>query len=453
MTEWWERKGLEYKEGILLANGVDTNELARKYGTPLYVSDADRCLENFRRIKNAFAKYIDRHLYISVAEKAGFYLALLELLHELESFSKNGKNGCKYADVASPTEARISIEAGFQPYDVMFTGTSVSNKTLEELIELGVFINIDSLSQLRRLNEIDREKKVKELSIRWNPGIGAGAFDNIITAGKEVHGKPIKFGIEEGKMIYACQLAMGYDRQVVGLHQHIGSNWKGKDIETFMKTVDLTLKMADKMIRLGCPIRFVGFGGGPGIPYKRDEEEFPIEEYARGICEKVKNSGLDFKAIEIEPGRYIVGDAGILLTEVNTVEEKNGNLLLGTDAGFHTLIRPAFYDSHHEAVLCKRTGNFEKASIVGPLCETSDITTRDEVDGEKQYKRNLEIPREGDIIAILNAGAYGYEMGSNYNGWLKAVRVMLFNGKDYLVTRRETYEDIRGKEKSISQDN
>ena len=411
---WWERTGLEYNNDSLNIGGVEAITIANKFGTPTYVYDSARFVDNFNRISNALNNYADREIRIDYAMKANSSFDVLRLLRE---------NGCKYIDVTSPGEARIAIAAGYKNNDVMFTGTSVSDKTLEDLLRLGVFINVDSSSELRRLHHFHPDEM--EISVRWNPGIGAGAYGDTITAGKEVKGKPIKFGIEEEKMEEFVMKAKSYGKKVVGLHQHIGSGWKGADVNIFLETVDKTLAMERRIQEItGSPLRFVDFGGGPGIRYKKEDREFPIDVYAKGICDKVKESVLDFEAIEVEPGRYIVGDAGILLTEVNTVEEKNGNLIIGIDAGMHTLIRPKLYGAHHEIIPIKRNGNFGISTVAGPICETGDLLA---------IKRYMEIPEEGDYLAFLCAGAYGYEMASNYNMWGLPERVIISDGNFKII--------------------
>jgi diaminopimelate decarboxylase len=175
--------------------------------------------------------------------------------------------------------------------------------------------------------------------------------------------------------------------------------------------------MAERMTDLlGYGLKQVDFGGGPGIPYSPDQEEFPVEAYCRGICDRVAESGLGFERICVESGRYIVGDAGVLLTRVNTVEEKSGNLIVGVDAGFNALIRPAFYGSHvggvfkeayHEVIVANRVeGPQDHCTVAGPLCETGDLIAID---------RLMTRPDEGEVLAILGAGAYGYSMACVYN--------------------------------------
>lgn len=225
----------------------------------------------------------------------------------------------------------------------------------------------------------------------------------------------------------------------MGLHQHIGSGWLGNDVETFLATVDKTLNVARQVTDiLGRELEFVDFGGGPGIPYRPDEVDFPLDKYAHGICRKVKDSGLHFKAIAVEPGRYIAGDAGILLTKINTVEEK-GVPVIGVDSGFGSLLRPAMYGAYHHMVICSKADKRpDKEWIVaGNLCESGDVFNE-----SKSKPRPLPTPNEGDILAILDAGAYGFSMSSRYNSRALPAEALVMKGRDMLIRKRECYGDL-----------
>ena len=396
---------LEIEGNLLHVGDVPCVELADEFGTPQYVYNVERVLENYRRIRDGLEARADRDVVVYYAVKANFNPALLEALAGEDA----------HADVLSVHEAEFALRAGFPAERIMFTGTSVTDETMEHLLERGILINIDSFSQMRRLAKIAPEGL--EVSIRWNPGEGAGFDPKVITAGARSHGRPVKFGIEDGKVLDLCSEALDLGLHPVGLHQHIGSGWTGKDVDRFLETVNHTMEMAAEITDLlGGDLRQVDFGGGPGIPYRPEQEAFPIDEYCAGICGCVAESGLGVERISIESGRYIVGDAGVLLTRVNTVEEKGGSLIVGVDAGFNTLIRPAFYgeyvdgmfrEAYHEIVNASRVeGPHESCSVAGPLCETGDLLAID---------RRMTKPREGEVLAILDAGAYGYSMASVYN--------------------------------------
>ncbi len=424
---WWEIEGhLEVRENQLYIAGIEASKLAERYGTPLYIYNGNRIIENFNRVKGAFeAAGVKPRIHY--AAKANTHLAVLQLL------SRQGA----WIDAVSVNEVKIALKAGFPVGRILFTGASVGNADLKGLMQLGVRITIDSFSQMRRMKELGFKG---EASIRWNPGEGAGHHEHTITAGKF-----IKFGIPEHRIEEAFLKAKALGLDIVGLHQHIGSGWLGKDVDVFLETVDKTIAVAEKAEELlGKKLEFVDFGGGPGIPYSKEQKEFPLEKYARGIIKKMKAADLNAE-IAVEPGRYIVGDSGILLVEINTVEEKNVPVI-GVNSGFNHLIRPAFYGSHHEMVVCNNVGGRNRKSfmVAGNLCESGDVFNE-----SKQELRELPIPEEGDILALLNAGAYGYIMSSNYNSRAKPACILLLNGKEQLMVERQTVDDLLTKEKEL----
>ena len=431
MAEMIEIKGhLEVEDNRLHIGGIPCTEIADEFGTPTYVYNTDRVLENYRRLRDGLEANADREIVVYYAVKANFNPAILRTLA--------GEGA--HADVLSVHEAEFALRTGFPRERIMYTGTSVTDETMEHLLEKGILINIDSFSQMRRLARIAPDGL--EVSVRWNPGEGAGFDPKVITAGARSHGRPVKFGIEEGKVLDLCREALELGLRPVGLHQHIGSGWTGDDVDRFLDTVALTLGMAERMADLlGHDLRQVDFGGGPGIPYRPEQEEFPIERYCEGICRQVADSAFGVERICVESGRYIVGDAGVLLTRANTVEEKSGNTIVGVDAGFNTLLRPAFYgeyvgdrfrEAYHEIVDASRVeGPRDHCTVAGPLCETGDLLAID---------RWMTRPEEGDTLAILGAGAYGYSMASVYNLQPRPAEVVVPAGK--LVTRREDLESL-----------
>jgi len=422
---------LEIRGNELNIGGISCVDLANSFGTPTYVYNSERILDNYERMASVLESHSDREVVVYYAVKANFNPIILKIL---------GEQGA-HADVLSMYETEFALNNGFDKDAILFTGTSVSDETMKYLLERGVLINIDSRSQMRRLAEFAPEGL--RISIRWNPGEGAGFDPKVITAGAESHGRPIKFGIEERRVLESCEEAVSLGLHPIGLHQHIGSGWTGNDVDHFLKIVDSTLIMAEKMTKqLGYELEQVDFGGGPGIPYRPDQKEFPIERYGRGIFESVRRSGLGFNRVCVESGRYIVGDSGVLLTRVNTVEEKSGHLIVGVDAGFNSLLRPAFYghyddegvfhEAYHEVVVANRVvGPQDDCTIAGPICETGDLLA---------IKRPMTLPREGEVLAILDAGAYGYSMSSVYNLQPRPAEVIVPEPR--LATKRENFEAL-----------
>ena len=392
---WFESEGnLEVRENRLFFAGLEVSKLADDYGTPIYVYNLDEVSSNYKLVSAAFREAGKPSVRIHYAMKANANTDILKTLL---------KEGA-YIDAVSPQEVKHALAVGFPKEKILFTGTSVSNADLLQLAGTGVTINIDSFSQMRRLAKMKVPNK--KISIRWNPSEGAGLHEHVITAGKY-----IKFGIPEKMVLMAFQEARALGFEVIGLHQHIGSGWLGKAVDTFLKTVGKTLDVAKKAEQiLGRKLEFVDFGGGPGIPYSGKDKEFPFGRYARGIVSAFKKSGLSCE-IAVEPGRSIVGNAGILLAQVNTVEEKNVPVI-GVDAGFNDLVRPTMYGAFHEIVLCENVGGKtrKKFLVAGNLCESGDVFNT-----SKKELRELPAPKEGEHIAILSAGAYGQSMASTYN--------------------------------------
>ncbi len=419
---WWEEEQhLEVRNNQLYIGGQEAAVLAGKYGTPLYVYNGNKILKNFRRLKDALFRHTAK-LRLHYAVKANAHIQILKLLGEQGAF----------ADCVSPIECELALKAGLPLERILFTGTSVSNLDLEKLVELGVKVNMDSISQLRRLAAISTDP---EISIRWNPGEGSGAglHSHTITAGKY-----IKFGVPEHMVLDAFREAKDLGFKVIGFHQHIGSGWLGEDVDVFLGSVKKTLELAaDAEKIVGHSLDFIDFGGGPGIRYSEDQTPFPIEEYAEGLVVAVREGGFEGD-VAIEPGRYIVGESGVLLLEINTVEDKNLPII-GVDGGFNTLVRPSFYEAYHEMVLCSDVNGEKKRSfmVAGNLCESSDVFNT-----SKKELRPLPEPNEGDILALLCAGAYGFEMASAYNGRPLPSQVLILDGNDHLITERSGIDSI-----------
>ena len=415
---------LEDRDGILYIDGVSSLELAEKFDTPLYVMVERRIRENYRRLYDALRRRYEK-VRIYYSAKANTGLSVLKIL----------KSEGSYVDAVSPGEVFLALKAGFTPDRILFTGTSVRNDELHYLVDSGVTINIDSLSQLRRLLKIH----VPEiLSVRVNPEIGAGHHEHCITAGRNS-----KFGIWEDDIVKAYRYAKNAGVKRFGMQMHIGSGIL--TIEPFLLAAEKMLSMAHRVRKeLDVKFDFIDLGGGIGVPYKPEEKPLDIDLYAEKLLklyiEKVNEYDLGEPWFCIEPGRYIVCDAGILLTLVNTVKTTPFKKFVGVDAGFNILIRPAMYGSYHPIVVANklRFKDEEVYDIAGPLCESGDLLAKD---------RKLPRICEGDLLAILNAGAYGFSMSSNYNSRPRCGEVLVKNGEYALVRRKECLEDLlRGQE-------
>lgn len=397
---WWEVPGhLEVKDGLLYIAGQSAIELAKQHGTPIFVYNLKRVADNYNRFYGAQQKLADRRFKILYAMKANCNESILKALAERTAG----------IDAVSPGEVE-RVADFFPPKDILFTGVSVSDEDLNRVIKVGALVNVDSFSQLEKLKGLGT--KGLEISFRVDVGVeGAGGNWKTVTAGKESHGVPIKFGIPDYDILRAYKTAIEYGFRPVGIQMHIGSQWLGEELDEFFLAVDKLLEKAKEVNRvLGCALEFVDFGGGPGIRYKQSDNEFPLERYAQGVWQRVKNSGLGFKKVMFEPGRFIVGDAGVLLCKVTMVKERYGETIVGVNTGFNHIIRPALYGAYHEIINCREgrgnLGPVSQVTVAGNLCETGDVLAA---------KREMPIPQEGDVLAFHNAGAYCSSMASCYN--------------------------------------
>lgn len=402
---WWENEFLEVKGNKLFIDQRDASEIAEEYGTPLFLYSKHQMCANFHRLQNIFKKAVPVETRVYYAMKANYHPELLATL----------KKEDVWIDAVSPGEALHALRIGFPGEKILFTGTSVSDRDIQILFNLdGVVVNIDAEEQLETMREHrERQHKNKrvEVFIRWNPGIGRGFSPKTVTAGeKTLDGTPIKFGIEENQTIRIFQKAAEYGFKPVGLHQHLGSGWRKDDFDVVRSAVDKMIRKADELSQEGFALEVLDFGGGFGPRYSEDQEPFPIKEYAEYIGKKLDQSGLTPKAIAIEPGKFLVGDAGVLLLRVEYIKESYGNLFACVNGGtFNTVPRPAIYtQAQHHIVNCARVEakRLEKITVPGNLCETGDV-----------FRKEIWMPtpKKGDILALLCAGAYCRSMASNFN--------------------------------------
>ncbi len=402
---WWKNSFLNVKRGKVYLGDEEAIKIVQEYGTPLYVYGKKQILLNFRRLLDVFSEKTQLEVRLYYAMKANSHQEILKTLEEADAF----------IDAVSPGEVDKALQAGFSGQKIIFTGTSVSSGDLQRVfIHDHLTVNIDAVEQLELMQEV-KEKWFKDqsirVSVRWNPGIGRGFSSKAVTAGERAYdGTPVKFGIEEKKVISVFQKAREYGFAPVGLHQHLGSGWTIQDFDAVQTAVDKMIQMATEIQNQGFNLEFLDFGGGFGPKYSEHQEPFPVQDYARYICEKVKNSDLKIKAIAVEPGKYLVGDAGVLLVKVEYIKKSYNNLFACVNAGtFNTVPRPAIYEeAYHHIINCSRLGKEkkEKITVAGNLCETGDIFCREII---------MPIPKRGDILAVLNAGAYCRSMASNFN--------------------------------------
>ncbi len=410
MTTYFSETTNYYKED-------NPEQLLKKYGSPLYVYSE----EIFRKRCKEMATLVPyENFKVTYSIKANSNLSLLKI----------AKEEGLHADAMSPGEIFVLQEAGFKSDEIFYISNNVSNEEMMYAIDRDIVISVDSLSQLEVYGKIAPGKKV---CVRLNPGVGAGHHEKVITAGKKT-----KFGINLDKIDKIKIIAKKYNLTICGINQHIGSLFmSGKN---YTESVENVLIQAKKFENL----EFVDFGGGFGVPYKKQEGEprLELQQFGQNLGKIFDEFAKEYgkKIIfRIEPGRYIVAESCILLGKVYTKKSNYEKLYIGTDLGFNVLLRPAMYDSHHE-VEVYRNGKLvkdeqtENVSIVGNICETGDVLIKD---------RDLPIIEEGDIIGAMDAGAYGYSMCSNYNNRLRPAEVLINkDGQSSIIRRRDTLEDL-----------
>jgi len=413
------REPLEDRKGSLFFDGFSVKDLAEKYDTPLYLLSEKRIRDNYNRLHNALIRNY-KHLRVYYACKANSNLTVLKILQSEGA----------YLDTVSPGEVFMGLSSGFTPDRILFTGTSVRDDELKFLAGANITVNVDSQSELDRLLKIAVPPVI---SVRVNPEVGAGHHSHCITAGSES-----KFGLWEEETIQAYAIAERARVERFGIHMHIGSGIL--NIEPYSLAVEKLLSIAKRVHdEVGIEFEFIDIGGGLGIPYKPEDKDLDLTEFSDKIVTlfkaKVKEYGLGKPFLCVEPGRYLVCDASMLLTSVNTVKQTPSKKFVGVDAGFNTLVRPTMYGSYHPILVANKLVKADKEScdVVGPICESGDVLAKD---------RQLPKVEEGDLLAILNAGAYGFSMSSQYNSRPRAAEVMIRQGKDVLVRKREELSDL-----------
>jgi diaminopimelate decarboxylase len=407
--------GFHRQDGALLCDGAPIAELAERHGTPLYVYSGATIAARYRAVDEAFRSYPHA---IHYALKANSTLAIARLLR--------GLGAC--ADANSGGEIDVALRAGFIPPQIVFTGVGKTDAELAQAIDLGVkTINAESAGELERIDRIARERQTRaRVALRVNPNIDARSHPHIST-GLQSN----KFGIAIGdvrELTRGVRSQKGLD--IVGLHVHVGSQIV--DLEPLRRAAEALVALAAELRDDGVPIDHLDLGGGLGISY----EGKPVPsatDYAAALLPVVRDSGL---AIILEPGRAIVGPAGALVSRVIDVKpQAGGKLFVILDAGMTELIRPMLYNAFHriEPVTLVADRSEVIGDIVGPLCESSDTLGRD---------RALPEPRVGDLMAILDAGAYASVMASNYNRRPMPAEVMVDNGRASVVRRRQCIDDL-----------
>ena len=391
-------------------------DLIEEYGSPLYVYNERIFRERCREMKNLISY---PHFTVNYSVKANSNLQLLKIARE------EGLN----VDAMSPGEMFLELEAGFKPEQILFISNNVSAEEMKFAIDRNITISVDSLSQLELFGKINPGGSV---AIRFNPGVGAGHHEKVVTGGKET-----KFGVDPKFIPQVKETLKKYNLKLVGINQHIGSLFM--EYSAYIQGIKSILSIAENFENL----EFVDLGGGFGIPYHKQENEARLDLSSLGkeldaiLKEWVKSYGKNI-TFKIEPGRYISAECGVLLGTVYAIKINYDKKYIGTDLGFNVLQRPIMYDSHHGIEIYRNSdvssNKKEPVTIVGNICESGDIIAKNRI---------LPEIFEGDILGILDAGAYGHVMSSNYNNRLRPAEVLIKeNGEHILIRRRDTLEDL-----------
>lgn len=401
---------METRRGKIVFGGAVLTELANEYGTPLYVYDGDQIKRQYKRLSSAFQGIETRFLY---ACKALNNINIMRLL------LKEGAG----LDAVSINEVELGLLAGFQPNDILFTPNCVSMQEYERAVELGVRINIDNISILEQFG--DRYGNTVPVCVRLNPHIMAGGNVNISTGHIDS-----KFGISIHQLRHLTRVVKSHNIKINGLHMHTGSDIL--DAEVFLRGAELLFEAAEHFPDL----EYLDFGSGFKVAYKEGDVTTDIEALGAAISQRFAQFCKDYGrelTLMFEPGKFLVSEAGVLLVKVSVVKQTTATVFAGVDSGQNHLIRPMFYNAHHDIVnVSNPEGTARIYTIVGNICETDTFG----------YDRKLSEVREGDILAIKNAGAYGFTMSNNYNARFRPAEVLLLDGKPHLIRKRETLEDI-----------
>ena len=395
-------------------------ELAETFGTPLYVYN-----ENVLRQRCRDLMGLSKHpgFGVNYYVKANATPALLRIVRE---------EGL-VVDAMSPGELYMDELAGFTPAEILYISNNNSEAELKNAVSRGLLISVDSLSQLDTIGRINRGGKVM---VRFNPGIGAGHHAKVITAGKET-----KFGVTPDKLDEVFALLEKHDLTLAGINQHIGSLFMEPD--GYLDAAEVLLHLADRLpASMLAKLEVIDFGGGFGILYHKYEGQARLSMADLGSRLHALISGWSEKSgytgrFLVEPGRYVAAECCVLLGSVYAVKNNGDKRYVGTNLGFNVLVRPAMYDSFHDVEIYGADTQARKTmvqTIVGNICESGDILAKE---------RELPVICEGDVLGVLDAGAYGFTMGSNYNQRRRPAEVLIkSDGTAKLIRRRETLEDL-----------
>jgi diaminopimelate decarboxylase len=384
--------------------------IADEFGTPVYVYHAEKIAEQYNKLKEAFAQ---QDVVIFYASKA---LTNINILRYIRSLGAN-------IDCSSINEVKLALHAGFAPQQILYTSNSIAFSEIEEAKELGVHINIDSISNLEKFGK--KYGHSYPVGVRLRPNIMAGGNLKISTG----HDKS-KFGIPVDQLEKVLACVDQNNLFIRGLHIHTGSEIG--DVNVFVQGIEKLFDIIPHFKEL----EFIDLGGGLKVPYKEGDTETDINLLAQEVKEAFANHpnpGNKPLQIWFEPGKFLVSAAGYFITQVNVLKETTSTVFAGVNSGFNHLIRPMFYNSYHRIENISNENATQKIyTVVGNICETDTFAA----------DRKINEIREGDYLVFYNAGAYGFEMSSNFNSRLKPAEILVKEGKPALIRKRDEFEDL-----------
>jgi len=385
-------------------------QIANEFGTPLYVYHAGKIKEQFGRLQSAFHNSDTKIFYAAKA------LTNINILKYIKSI------GCN-VDCSSINEVMLAVKAGFEPQNILYTSNNIAFSEIETAKQLTVNINIDSLSNLEKFGK--KFGHSYPIGVRLRPNIMAGGNLKISTG----HGDS-KFGVPLEQVDKILKVAKETNLFIRGLHIHTGSEIK--DVEVFAKGIEVLFEVAKQFPEL----EFLDLGGGFKVPYAPGEEGTDIEKLGKKVAEEFDWFKREYNRplqVWFEPGKFLVSEAGYFITKVNVIKDGNGTVFAGVDSGMNHLIRPMFYGSYHSIEnISNPSASERKYNVVGNICETDTFAEC----------RSLPEVREGDYLVFKNAGAYCFEMASNYNSRFKPAEVLVKDGKTSLIRKRDELDDL-----------
>jgi diaminopimelate decarboxylase len=401
---------MKLAHGRYLIDGLDVVELVEKYGSPVYVYQTSKMKQQYDSMLHAFK---------DIKVKINFACKALNNLNVLKFFKGIGSG----LDAVSIEEVQLGLQAGFTPQDIMFTPNCVSFEEIIEGVKLGVKINIDNISILEQFGNLYGNKI--PVCVRINPHIMAGGHEKISTGHIDS-----KFGISIYQMPHVHRVVEATNIRVEGLHMHTGSDIL--DVEVFLRGAEIMLDVA----RSFPDLNYVDFGSGFKVAYKPDDYYTDIDNLGKDLTKVFKKFCKDYGrdlTLVFEPGKFLVSEAGYFFARVNVVKQTLSTVFAGLDTGLNHLIRPMFYDAYHQIInVSNPKGKLRIYTVVGYICETDTFG----------WNRKINDIREGDYLVFLNAGAYCFTMASNYNSRLRPPEILIHEGKDFLIRKRETLDDL-----------